>query len=105
MHPQPESLGPFMAPAPVLGDEAQGRAALIEAGIFQGRELIQTSEHQGTRANSPGVSLQPGALRHSRVQESIAEMDYQAKDSPHAEIPSDQQTHQQGVVLPLTLRR
>jgi hypothetical protein len=48
------------------------------------------------------MCLQPGALRHGHVQEFVAKMDYQAKDGPHAERPSDQQTHQQHRVVPLT---
>src|SRR5262245_13162196 len=89
MHPQPESLGAFMAPAPVLGDETQRRAALVKASILQRRELIQSGQHPDARANNPGVRLQPGTLLYGRVQEAVTEMDDQAKHRPHAEIPRE----------------
>src|SRR6266516_3669189 len=40
MHPKHEGLAAFVAPAPVLGDEAQWRAALLQTAVLQRRKLI-----------------------------------------------------------------
>lgn len=46
--------------APMLGDKAYERTALVETLVFERGELIQPGQDKNLRADDPGMRGQPG---------------------------------------------
>jgi hypothetical protein len=67
MHAKQEAL-PIRVPSPpMLVDEAEGRAALVEAIVLEPAELEGAGRRQHASADSPAIEAEPGKRRHQAV--------------------------------------
>ena len=102
VNPQAKGLYLFLASGPMPCNETYRRAALVQALVFQRRELIDPCNYQNSCPNGPRVILQPHTLFNHRVQGDITQVDYHAESHPDAKVAYDEQCHQQHVVRALT---
>src|SRR5207245_2603312 len=71
MDPEAEGLLVPASTVPVLHDEAQGRAALLETFVLQRRELVQPRRQDRPRPDPPDVRSEPRALTDGVVDEPV----------------------------------
>src|SRR3989337_2852128 len=97
---QPEAAQPLAAAAPALRDKAERGAALVQAVVFERRELVYPGqEKRGTPAR-PGVVSQPVASLDGLVQAAVAGVGEDAEGGPYHHVPGDEERRQEAAVAP-----
>jgi hypothetical protein len=92
---------PVLTPAaPAFGDEAQRRAALVQAVVLERCELVHASQHEHGRADQPRVLGEPATLAHQCMQRRVEGVDGDAEHAPDAQIADQQQQHEAAVIRP-----
>src|SRR5437899_12685999 len=100
MHAQQESLAARRVTAPVLVNETERRAALVEAMVLEGAELEGAGEREHRGADDPAIEGKPRAAKNDGRQSRVHEMGDQSEGSPDQQISQDHQGQEQGTVRP-----
>ena len=98
LHTKQKGMAPFSSATPMLHDEAERCAALVQAAVLEGGELEGSRQQQWSRPEHPRVRLQPLDVLKGFVQEPIGHMGGDTEGQPHTEIAGDDQCYQPPLV-------
>src|SRR5205814_10028028 len=79
---------------PVLHDECERGAALLQAASLERRELVETGRRHECRSYEPSMRAQPAALIEPDANEMIAAVEHQADERPDEQVSRNEQRRQ-----------
>ena len=88
MQPEPERGAPRRRAAPMLSDEAEGRAALVQAPILEPAELEQAGDRQDGRPRDPAILQQPVDTLDGGMQRGVEQMGGDAEGGQTSRYPA-----------------
>src|SRR5262245_25202161 len=100
MDAKQKRVSSIMTTPPVLHDETQGRAAFIQATIFQAAKLKTPGQKQSSRPNHPRIRLKPRNPLDNLMHHPIKHVGRDTEPHPHTWITCNQQDHKLRTLLP-----
>src|SRR5439155_25441723 len=100
MNAKSQRLRARLAAMPMLNDEADRRAAFVEAAVFQAGELERAGEQQRPRAEHPRVRQHPRVAIETAMQRENERVRDDAEREPDQQIAADDERQQLHPVTP-----
>src|SRR6516164_11782279 len=86
------------ATAPAGYEERERRTAPFEAGILQGRELVEAGDGEDDERSDPGHRRGPWERSETVVQQPIHEQQQRSAEHPRGKISGNQQGDEPGSI-------